>query len=90
MKMTLGFGGKKSKHKVVLRHYFISMSKDVNFLKEKPTHFLFFLSLSHSSHGFAGGSQHGTSIQALSSVSKIVSWIAVRNSCTDFSCTDTD
>lgn len=42
MKMTLGFGGKKSKHKVVLRHYFISMSKDVNFLNEKPTHFLFF------------------------------------------------
>lgn len=79
MKMTLGFGGKKSKHKVVLRHYFISMSNDVNFLNEKPTHFLFF-SLSHSSHGFAGGSQHGTSIQALSSVSKIVSKISVRNS----------
>lgn len=81
--------GKNSKHKVVLRHHFISPSKGVNFLKAKPT-CLLFLSLPRSSHGFGGGSQHGPSIQSLPSVSKIVSWITVRNSCPDFSFTNTD
>lgn len=33
--------GKNSKHKVVLRHHFISPSKGVNFLKAKPTRLIF-------------------------------------------------
>lgn len=74
---------------MIFRHYLISLSKDVYFLKEK-TQSLAFLSLPHSSHSFGGGSQHGSSIQSLSSVSKIVSCITVKNSCTEFSFTDTD
>lgn len=58
---------------------------------KRKTHSLpFFWSLTHSSHGFGGGSQYGPSIQGLSSVSKIVSWITVWNSCTDFCFTDPD
>lgn len=47
-----GFG----KSRVLLRHYFISLSKGVDFLEAKPT--CFFLSLLHLSHSFGGGSKY--------------------------------
>lgn len=71
-----------------LRHYFISLSKGVDFLEAKP--FASFLSLPHSCHVFGGNTQHGPSIHGLSSVSGSVTWITIGNSCTDFSFTDTE